>query len=219
MAAERDRIARLQRELDEARSSLDQQAKEAAEAPEEEVTFAGGGGKLRQSVSSKAKEVERLKRKKPLCLYFAFGFEFEFGLAYLDGFGLTQSSLMAFWLRFAFGSAYLDGLWLSLVFGPPLWFAGYDFELDLDMVCLDGSLVMFGSDTAYLCGLLAMVLNWIWFGPDIAYLCGLLAMVLEFRFDIVYHNDLLAEDLKLGFSMAYYCGIEGFEDLGCMMDI
>ncbi|MQL82837.1 hypothetical protein Taro_015314, partial [Colocasia esculenta] len=71
MAAERDKIARLQRELDEARSSLDQQAKEAAEAPEEEVTFAGGDGKLRQSVSSKAKEVERLKRKKSHCLCFA----------------------------------------------------------------------------------------------------------------------------------------------------
>ncbi|MQM11333.1 hypothetical protein Taro_044243 [Colocasia esculenta] len=68
MAAERERIARLQRELDEARSSLDQEAREAAK---EEATFAGDGGKLRQSVSSKAKEVERLKRKKPHCLCFA----------------------------------------------------------------------------------------------------------------------------------------------------
>ncbi|MQL82035.1 hypothetical protein Taro_014498 [Colocasia esculenta] len=71
MAAERDRIARLQCELDEARSSLDQQTKEVADASEEEVTFAGGGTMLCQSVSSKAKEVERLKRKKPRCLCFA----------------------------------------------------------------------------------------------------------------------------------------------------
>ncbi|MQM09905.1 hypothetical protein Taro_042788 [Colocasia esculenta] len=70
IAAERERIARQQRELDEARSSLDQEAKEAAEESEEKATLARDGGKLRQSVSSKAKEVERLKRKKSSYLAF-----------------------------------------------------------------------------------------------------------------------------------------------------
>ncbi|MQM06264.1 hypothetical protein Taro_039082 [Colocasia esculenta] len=69
-AVERERIARLQCELDEARSFLNQEAREAAEKSEEEATLARDGGKFRQSVSSKAKEVKWLKRKKPSCLYF-----------------------------------------------------------------------------------------------------------------------------------------------------
>ncbi|MQL89040.1 hypothetical protein Taro_021605 [Colocasia esculenta] len=40
-------------------------AKEAEDASQERAAFAGQGAKLRQSISSKAKDVERLKRKKP----------------------------------------------------------------------------------------------------------------------------------------------------------
>ncbi|MQL84592.1 hypothetical protein Taro_017100 [Colocasia esculenta] len=92
MATERDRIARLQCKLDEARSSLDQQAKEAVDASEEEVSFAGEGSKLRQSISSKAKEVERFGFGFGLAFLCGFlakmwnsGFAFEFDLAHFDG--------------------------------------------------------------------------------------------------------------------------------------
>ncbi|MQL95774.1 hypothetical protein Taro_028446, partial [Colocasia esculenta] len=75
IAAERERVARLQRELDEARSSLDQEAREAAEESEEEATFARDGGKLRQSDLDMAR----------LDGLLAMGLEFEFDFAYHCG--------------------------------------------------------------------------------------------------------------------------------------
>ncbi|MQL76692.1 hypothetical protein Taro_009096 [Colocasia esculenta] len=47
IAAERERITRLQREFDEARSSLDKEAREAAKDSKEEATLARDGGKFR----------------------------------------------------------------------------------------------------------------------------------------------------------------------------
>ncbi|MQL68703.1 hypothetical protein Taro_001000 [Colocasia esculenta] len=179
ITAEMENIVRLQRELEEARSSLDQEVKVDAKDSEEEAAFIKDDEEYHRSISSKTKEVERLKRKKPSWL---LGFDFDFGLdsgfciglAYLGG-------LLAM-------VSYLCGL-LAMVFeySLPLWFAGYGFDI------------------AYLCGLLAMptfVVCWLWFWNmdfGIAYLCGLLAMVLEFDFCIAYLCGLLAMVLEYGF--------------------
>ncbi|MQL96438.1 hypothetical protein Taro_029116, partial [Colocasia esculenta] len=68
--AEMENIVRLQRELEEARSSLEQEVKDDTRDSEEEAAFIKDDEEHRRSTSSKTKEVERLKRKKPSWLRF-----------------------------------------------------------------------------------------------------------------------------------------------------
>ncbi|MQL69019.1 hypothetical protein Taro_001296, partial [Colocasia esculenta] len=105
-----ENIIRLQRELEEARSSLGQEVKDDAKDSEEEAAFVRDDEEYRRSISSKTKEVERLKRKKPSWLriglnlpwWFVACSEFGFDFADLCGFLTT--------LTFRFGIAYLYGL-------------------------------------------------------------------------------------------------------------
>ncbi|MQM09050.1 hypothetical protein Taro_041913 [Colocasia esculenta] len=71
MVVGKKNIARLERELDEERSSLNQEARDEAKDSEEEAAYVRDGRNLRQLTTSKAKAVERLKRKKPSCLCFS----------------------------------------------------------------------------------------------------------------------------------------------------
>ncbi|MQL76486.1 hypothetical protein Taro_008872, partial [Colocasia esculenta] len=199
ITAETENIVRLQRKLKEARSSLEQEVKDDTKDSEEEAAFIKDDEEHRRSTSSKTKEVERLKRKKPSWLRFELkiwfdlilDFGFDLGMTCLDG-------LLAMGLDFfGFDMACLDGLltmtrvWLAFVacrFGYACLggLLAMVLELDLDMTCHDG--------------LLAMDLNWI------AYLCGLLAMVLKFGFDIAY---LCAFGFEFGFVLgsAYFDGL------------
>ncbi|MQL69664.1 hypothetical protein Taro_001959 [Colocasia esculenta] len=172
ITVEMENIIRLQRELEEARSSLGQEVKDDAKDSDEETDLIRDDDECRRSLASKSREVERLKRKKPSWLRFGLKFGirygFELNLAYLCGFLAMDS-------KFRFGFEY----------GLPCWLIGYGLRL--------------GFEIAYLCGLLAMDLKFgfglsLWFagygfeyGFDIAYLCDLLAMVLESH---------LAEDAK-----------------------
>ncbi|MQL93669.1 hypothetical protein Taro_026308 [Colocasia esculenta] len=71
MVVEKGNIARLERELDEERSSLDQEARDEAKDSEEEAAYVRNGRNFRQLTTSKVKEVEQPKRKKPSCLCFS----------------------------------------------------------------------------------------------------------------------------------------------------
>ncbi|MQL95535.1 hypothetical protein Taro_028213 [Colocasia esculenta] len=71
MAAREKSIARLERELDEARSSQDQDARNEVEDSEEGGLYVKDGNDSRRSRSSKAKKAERLQRKTPSCLCFS----------------------------------------------------------------------------------------------------------------------------------------------------
>ncbi|MQM15451.1 hypothetical protein Taro_048396 [Colocasia esculenta] len=71
MVVGKENIARLERELDEERSSLNQEARGEAKDSEEEAAYVRDGRNLRQLTTTKAKAVERLKRKKPSCLCFS----------------------------------------------------------------------------------------------------------------------------------------------------
>ncbi|MQL68365.1 hypothetical protein Taro_000649 [Colocasia esculenta] len=71
MVVGKENIARLECELDEERSSLNQEARDEAKDSEEEAAYVRDGRNLRQLTTSKAKAVERLKRKKPSCLCFS----------------------------------------------------------------------------------------------------------------------------------------------------
>ncbi|MQL74106.1 hypothetical protein Taro_006454 [Colocasia esculenta] len=68
MAARGENIARLERELGEARSSQDQDARDEIKDSEEEGSHAKDRNDFRRSKSYKAKKAERLKRKTPSCL-------------------------------------------------------------------------------------------------------------------------------------------------------
>ncbi|MQM10553.1 hypothetical protein Taro_043446 [Colocasia esculenta] len=70
ITVEMENIVRLQRELEEARSSLEQEVKDDTKDSEEEAAFIKDDEEHRRSTSSKTKEVERLKRKKPSWLRF-----------------------------------------------------------------------------------------------------------------------------------------------------
>ncbi|MQM23647.1 hypothetical protein Taro_056713 [Colocasia esculenta] len=71
MVVGKENIARLECEFDEERSSLNQEARDEAKDSEEETAYVKDGRNLRQLTTSKAKAVERLKRKKPSCLCFS----------------------------------------------------------------------------------------------------------------------------------------------------
>ncbi|MQL79603.1 hypothetical protein Taro_012052 [Colocasia esculenta] len=75
ITAEMENIVRLQRELEEARSSLEQEVKDDTKDSEEEAAFIKDDEEHRRSTSSKTKEVERLKRKKPSWLRFGLNFK------------------------------------------------------------------------------------------------------------------------------------------------
>ncbi|MQL89980.1 hypothetical protein Taro_022560 [Colocasia esculenta] len=70
ITAEMENVVRLQRELEEARSSLEQEVKGDAKDSEEEAALIKDDEEHRRSTSFKTKEVERLKRKKPSWLRF-----------------------------------------------------------------------------------------------------------------------------------------------------
>ncbi|MQL92551.1 hypothetical protein Taro_025187, partial [Colocasia esculenta] len=70
ITAEMENVIRLQCELEEARSSLDQEVKGDAKDSEEEAALIKDDEEHRRSTSFKTKEVERLKRKKPSWLRF-----------------------------------------------------------------------------------------------------------------------------------------------------
>ncbi|MQM10151.1 hypothetical protein Taro_043040, partial [Colocasia esculenta] len=70
ITAEMENVIRLQRELEEARSSLEQEVKGDAKDSEEEAALIKDDEEHRRSTSFKTKEVERLKRKKPSWLRF-----------------------------------------------------------------------------------------------------------------------------------------------------
>ncbi|MQM07993.1 hypothetical protein Taro_040844 [Colocasia esculenta] len=70
ITAEMENLVRLQRELEEARSSLEHEVKDDAKDSEEEAAFIKDDEEHRRSTSSKTKEAERLKRKKPSWLHF-----------------------------------------------------------------------------------------------------------------------------------------------------
>ncbi|MQM02195.1 hypothetical protein Taro_034960 [Colocasia esculenta] len=65
ITAEMENIVRLQHELEEARSSLEQEVKDNTKDSKEEAAFIKDDEEHRRSTSSKTKEVEQLKRKKP----------------------------------------------------------------------------------------------------------------------------------------------------------
>ncbi|MQL74258.1 hypothetical protein Taro_006623 [Colocasia esculenta] len=67
MVVGKENIVWLECELDEERSSLNQEARDS----EEEAAYVRDGRNLRQLTTSKARAVERLKRKKPSCLCFS----------------------------------------------------------------------------------------------------------------------------------------------------
>ncbi|MQL79059.1 hypothetical protein Taro_011479, partial [Colocasia esculenta] len=70
ISAEMENVVRLQRELEEARSFLEQEVKDDAKDSEEEAALIKDDEEHRRSTSFKTKEVERLKRKKPSWLRF-----------------------------------------------------------------------------------------------------------------------------------------------------
>ncbi|MQL80880.1 hypothetical protein Taro_013345 [Colocasia esculenta] len=76
ITAETENIVHLQRELEEARSSLEQEVKDNTKDSEEEAAFIKDDEEHRRSTSSKTKEVERLKRKKPSWLRFGLNIYF-----------------------------------------------------------------------------------------------------------------------------------------------
>ncbi|MQL76672.1 hypothetical protein Taro_009065 [Colocasia esculenta] len=71
MVVGKENIARLERELDEERSSMNQEARDEAIDSEEETAYVRNGRNFRQLTASKVKEVEQPKRKKPSCLCFS----------------------------------------------------------------------------------------------------------------------------------------------------
>ncbi|MQL73868.1 hypothetical protein Taro_006195 [Colocasia esculenta] len=70
ITTEMENIVRLQREIEEACSSLDQKVTEDIKDSEEEATLLKDDHEHHRSVSFKTKEVDRLKRKKPFWLRF-----------------------------------------------------------------------------------------------------------------------------------------------------
>ncbi|MQL71467.1 hypothetical protein Taro_003798 [Colocasia esculenta] len=70
ITAEMENVVRLQHELEEARSSLEQEVKGNAKDSEEEAALIKDDEEHCHSTSFKTKEVERLKRKKPSWLRF-----------------------------------------------------------------------------------------------------------------------------------------------------